>query len=113
MWHAAYWMKLTDLPVKRIRSEFSPPERLRPIRAYSDSQGYPALTQETHVRSRRLTNVIKHGYGLGKAPGPLWCGVEVSPFLIRFIIRHQSAGITQEQDAAQADARSARSREEG
>ena len=47
---------------------------------------------------------------MGKAPGPLWCGIEVSPSLIRFIIRHQGAGITQEQDAAQADARS---REEG
>ena len=52
-----------------------------------------------------LTNVIKHGYGLEKPPGPLWCGAEVSFSLIRFIIRHQGAGITQEQDAAQVDAR--------
>jgi serine phosphatase RsbU (regulator of sigma subunit)/anti-sigma regulatory factor (Ser/Thr protein kinase) len=57
-----------------------------------------------------LTNVIKHAYGLEKPPGPLWCGTEVSPDLIRFIIRHHGAGITQEQAAAQADARS---REEG
>ena len=57
-----------------------------------------------------LTNVIKHAYGPEKPPGPLWCGVEVSPSLIRFIIRHHGAGITQEQAAAQADARS---RDEG
>jgi sigma-B regulation protein RsbU (phosphoserine phosphatase) len=53
-----------------------------------------------------LTNVIKHAYGVEKRPGPLWCGGEVSPSLIRFIIRHHGAGITQEQAAAQADARS-------
>ena len=53
-----------------------------------------------------LANVIKHGYGLEKPPGPLWCGSEVSPSLIHFIIRHQGAGITT--DAAQADARSRR-----
>jgi phosphoserine phosphatase RsbU/P len=57
-----------------------------------------------------LTNVIKHAYGLEKPPGPLWCGTEISASLIRFIIRHHGAGITQEQAAAQADARS---REEG
>jgi phosphoserine phosphatase RsbU/P len=57
-----------------------------------------------------LTNVIKHAYGPEKPPGPLWCGVEVSPSLIRFIIQHRGAGITQEQAAAQADARC---REEG
>ena len=45
-----------------------------------------------------------------KPPGPLWCGAEVSSSLIRFVIRHQGAGFTQEQDAAQADARC---REEG
>ena len=57
-----------------------------------------------------LTNVIKHAYGLDKPPGPLWCGAEVVPGLIRFTIRHHGTGITQEQAAAQADARS---REEG
>ena len=57
-----------------------------------------------------LTNVIKHAYGLDKPLGPLWCGAEVEPSLVRFIIRHHGAGITQEQAAAQADARS---REEG
>ena len=53
-----------------------------------------------------LTNVIKHAYGLEKPPGPLWCSAEVSPSLIRFVIRHHGAGITQEQAAAQSDARS-------
>jgi sigma-B regulation protein RsbU (phosphoserine phosphatase) len=57
-----------------------------------------------------LTNVIKHAYGLDKPLGPLWCGAEVEPSLIRFIIRHHGTGLTQEQAAAQADARS---REEG
>ena len=53
-----------------------------------------------------LTNVIKHAYGLEKPPSPLWCGTEISASLIRFIIRHHGVGITQEQAAAQADARS-------
>jgi anti-sigma regulatory factor (Ser/Thr protein kinase) len=47
---------------------------------------------------------------LEKPPGPLWCGAEVSSSFIRFTIRHQGAGFTQEQDATQADSRS---REEG
>jgi len=57
-----------------------------------------------------LTNVIKHAYGLEKPPGPLFCSAEVTTDTLRFIIRHQGAGITQEQAAIQADARS---REEG
>jgi serine phosphatase RsbU (regulator of sigma subunit)/anti-sigma regulatory factor (Ser/Thr protein kinase) len=57
-----------------------------------------------------LTNIIKHAYGPEKSPGPLWCGADVSPSLIRFIIRHHGAGMTQEQAATQADAGS---RDEG
>ena len=57
-----------------------------------------------------LTNVIKHAYGLEKPPGPLWCGTEISPSVIRFVVRHHGAGITQDQAIAQADARS---RQEG
>jgi phosphoserine phosphatase RsbU/P len=53
-----------------------------------------------------LTNVIKHAYGPDRPLGPLWCGAEVEPGLIRFTIRHHGTGITQEQAAAQADARS-------
>ena len=57
-----------------------------------------------------LTNVIKHAYGLENMPSParFGAGLKVSPSLIRFIIRHHGAGITQEQAAAQADLAPAR-----
>ena len=91
-------------------------ESIRAARSFFDQWGrFAGIPQDTLLMllvgcDEILTNVIKHGYGLEKPPGPLWCGAEVSSSLIRFIIRHQGAGITQEQDAAQADARS---REEG
>jgi sigma-B regulation protein RsbU (phosphoserine phosphatase) len=91
-------------------------ESIRAARSFFDQWGrFAGIPQDTLLMllvgcDEILTNVIKHGYGLEKPPGPLWCGAEVSSSLIRFIIRHQGAGITQEQDAAQVDARS---REEG
>ena len=91
-------------------------ESIRTARSFFEQWGrFAGIPQETLLMllvgcDEILTNVIKHGYGLDKPPGPLWCGAEVSSSLIRFIIRHQGAGITQEQDAAQADARC---REEG
>jgi serine phosphatase RsbU (regulator of sigma subunit)/anti-sigma regulatory factor (Ser/Thr protein kinase) len=51
-----------------------------------------------------LTNVIKHAYGLEKPPGPMFCSGEMTADSLRLIIRHQGAGLTQEQAAAQADA---------
>jgi len=91
-------------------------ESIRAARTFFEQWGWFAgIPQDTLLKllvgcDEILTNVIKHAYGLEKPPGPLWCGAEVSPSLIRFIIRHHGAGITQEQAAAQADARS---REEG
>jgi phosphoserine phosphatase RsbU/P len=91
-------------------------ESIRAARSFFEQWGrFAGIPQDTLLMllvgcDEILTNVIKHGYGLEKPPGPLWCGAEVSSSLIRFIIRHQGAGITQEQDAAQVDARS---REEG
>jgi len=91
-------------------------ESIRAARSFFEQWGHFAgIPQETVLKllvgcDEILTNVIKHAYGLDKPPGLLWCGAEVSPSLIRFIIRHHGAGITQEQAAAQADARC---REEG
>ncbi|PYJ62353.1 MAG: hypothetical protein DME74_06185 [Verrucomicrobia bacterium] len=91
-------------------------ESIRAARTFFEQWGrFAGIPQDTLLKllvgcDEILTNVIKHAYGLEKPPGPLWCGAEVSPSLIRFIIRHHGAGITQEQAAAQADARS---REEG
>ena len=91
-------------------------ESIRAARTFFEQWGrFAGITEDTLLKllvgcDEILTNVIKHAYGLEKPPGPLWCGAEVSPSLIRFIIRHHGAGITQEQAAAQADARS---REEG
>ena len=92
------------------------PKSIRVARSFFEQWGrFAGIPQDTLLQlmvgcDEILTNVIKHGYGLEKPPGPLWCGAEVSSSLIRFIIRHQGAGITQEQDAAQIEARS---REEG
>jgi phosphoserine phosphatase RsbU/P len=91
-------------------------ESIRAARAFFEQWGrFAGIPQDTLLKllvgcDEILTNVIKHAYGLQKPPGPLWCGAEVSPSVVRFIIRHHGAGITQEQAAAQADARS---REEG
>ena len=91
-------------------------ESIRTARAFFEQWGrFAGIPQDTLLTllvgcDEILTNVIKHAYGPEKPPGPLWCGAEVSPSLIRFVIRHHGAGITQEQAAAQADARS---REEG
>lgn len=99
--------------------EFATPctaQSLREARNFFEQWGqFAGIPEDTLLKllvgcDEILTNVIKHAYGLEKPPGPLWCGAEVSPSLIRFIIRHRGAGITQEQAAAQADARS---REEG
>jgi sigma-B regulation protein RsbU (phosphoserine phosphatase) len=91
-------------------------DSIRAARTFFEQWGlFAGIPQDTLLKllvgcDEILTNVIKHAYGLAKSPGPLWCGADVSPSLIRFIIRHQGAGITQEQAAAQADARS---RDEG
>ena len=91
-------------------------ESIRAARSFFEQWGrFAGIPQDTLLMllvgcDEILTNVIKHGYGLEKPPGPLWCGAEVSSSVIRFIIRHQGAGFTEEQDAAQADARC---REEG
>ena len=87
-------------------------ESIRAARSFFDQWGrFAGIPQDTLLMllvgcDEILTNVIKHGYGLEKPPGPLWCGAEVSSSLIRFIIRHQGAGITQQQNATQADTRS-------
>jgi phosphoserine phosphatase RsbU/P len=87
-------------------------ESIRAARSFFEQWGrFAGIPQDTLLTllvgcDEILTNVIKHAYGLEKPSGPLWCGAEVSPSLIRFIIRHHGAGITQEQAAAQADARS-------
>ena len=91
-------------------------ESIRAARTFFEQWGrFAGITEDTLLKllvgcDEILTNVIKHAYGLEKSPGPLWCGADLSPSLIRFIIRHHGAGITQEQAAAQA---AARSREEG
>ena len=91
-------------------------ENIRAARIFFEEWGrFAGITQETLLKvlvgcDEILTNIIKHAYGPDKSPGPLWCGADVSPSLIRFIIRHHGAGITQEQAAAQANARC---REEG
>jgi serine phosphatase RsbU (regulator of sigma subunit)/anti-sigma regulatory factor (Ser/Thr protein kinase) len=91
-------------------------ESLRQARNFFEQWGrFAGIPRDTLVQllvgcDEVLTNVLKHAYGPDKPPGPLWCGAEVEPSLIRFIIRHHGTGITQEQAAAQADARS---REEG
>src|SRR5207248_11747366 len=89
---------------------------IRTVRAFFEQWGrFAGIAQDTLLTrlvgsDEILTNVIKHACGPEKPPGRLWCGAEVSPSFIRFVIRHHGAGITQEQAAAQADARS---REEG
>jgi serine phosphatase RsbU (regulator of sigma subunit)/anti-sigma regulatory factor (Ser/Thr protein kinase) len=91
-------------------------ESIREARAFFEKWGlFAGIQQDTLLKllvgcDEILTNVIKHAYGLQKSPGPLCCGADVSPSLIRFIIRHHGAGITEEQAAALADARS---RDEG
>ncbi len=57
-----------------------------------------------------LTNIIKYAYGLEEPPGPLFCLAEVTMDKLRFIIKHQGVGLTQEQAAIQNDARN---RDEG
>lgn len=92
------------------------PESIRAARTFFEQWGeFAGIPQDTLLKllvgcDEILTNVIKHAYGLEQPPGPLWCGAEVSLCAIRFIVRHRGVGITQEQAAAQADARS---REEG
>jgi serine phosphatase RsbU (regulator of sigma subunit)/anti-sigma regulatory factor (Ser/Thr protein kinase) len=91
-------------------------ENIRAARTFFEKWGlFAGIPQDRLLKllvgcDEILTNIIKHAYGPEKSPGPLWCGAEVWPFLIRFIIRHHGAGITQEQAAAQADAGS---RDEG
>jgi phosphoserine phosphatase RsbU/P len=91
-------------------------ESIRAARSFFEQWGrFAGIPQDTLLQlligcDEILTNIIRHGYGLDKPPGPLWCGAEVSSSLIRFIIRHQGVGITQEQDVAQTDVCS---REEG
>jgi phosphoserine phosphatase RsbU/P len=86
-------------------------ESIRAARGFFEAWGlFAGIPQGTLLKllvgcDEILTNVIKHAYGLEEAPGPLWCGAEVSPSFIRFVIRHRGAGITQEQAAAQSDAR--------
>lgn len=99
-------------PPPREFAALCTPENIRAARTFFEQWGrFAGIPQDTLLKllvgcDEILTNVIKHAYGLEKLPGPLWCGAEVSPSLIRFIIRHHGAGITQEQAAAQADARS-------
>jgi phosphoserine phosphatase RsbU/P len=87
-------------------------ESIRAARGFFEEWGlFAGIQQGTLLKllvgcDEILTNVIKHAYGLEKPPGPLWCGAEISPSLIRFVIRHHGAGITQEQAAAQSNARS-------
>jgi len=87
-------------------------ESIRAARGFFEEWGlFAGIQQGTLLKllvgcDEILTNIIKHAYGLEKPPGPLWCGAEVSPSLIRFVIRHHGAGITQEQATAQSDARS-------
>jgi phosphoserine phosphatase RsbU/P len=91
-------------------------ESIRGARTFFEQWGrFAGIQEDTLLKllvgcDEILTNVIKHAYGVEKTPGPLWCGVDVSPPLVRFIIRHRGAGITQEQATAQADAGS---RDEG
>lgn len=103
-------------PPPREFAALCTPESIRAARNFFEQWGrFAGIPQDMLLKllvgcDEILTNVIKHAYGLGKPPGPLWCGAEIEPTLIRFIIRHHGIGITQEQAAAQADARS---REEG
>jgi phosphoserine phosphatase RsbU/P len=103
-------------PPRREFAALCTAESIRAARTFFEEWGrFTGIAEDTLLKlligcDEILTNVIKHAYGLEKPPGPLWCGAEVSPSLIRFIIRHHGAGITQEQAAARADARS---REEG
>jgi len=99
-------------PPPREFAALCTPESIRAARTFFEQWGWFAGVPEDALLKllvgcdEILTNVIKHAYGLEKPPGPLWCGAEVSPSLIRFVIRHHGAGITQEQAAAQSDARS-------
>ena len=92
------------------------PKSLREARNFFEQWGrFAGIPSDTLVQlligcDEVLTNVLKHAYGPDKPLGPLWCGAEVERGLIRFTIRHHGTGITQEQAAVQADARS---REEG
>jgi anti-sigma regulatory factor (Ser/Thr protein kinase) len=104
------------MPPPREFAALCTAESIRSARAFFEQWGrFAGIPQDTLLKllvgcDEILTNVFKHAYGLEKPPGPLWCGAEVSPSVVRFIIRHHGAGITQEEAAAQADARS---REEG
>jgi phosphoserine phosphatase RsbU/P len=99
-------------PPPREFAALCTPESIRAARTFFEQWGWFAgVPEDTLLKllvgcDEVLTNVIKHAYGLEKPPGPLWCGAEVSLSVIRFIIRHHGAGITQEQAAAMADARS-------
>ena len=103
-------------PPPREFAALCTPESIRAARTFFEQWGWFAgVPADTLLKllvgcDEILTNVIKHAYGLEKPSGPLWCGAEVSLSVIRFVIRHHGTGITQEQAAAQADARS---REEG
>jgi phosphoserine phosphatase RsbU/P len=103
-------------PPPREFAALCTPESIRAARTFFERWGrFAGVPRDTLLKllvgcDEILTNVIKHAYGLENPPGPLWCGAEVSPPVVRFIIRHHGAGITQEEAAAQADARS---REEG
>jgi phosphoserine phosphatase RsbU/P len=111
-----------DATVLLIEDRTTPPPRefaalctaesIRAARTFFEKWGlFAGIPQATLIKllvgcDEILTNVMKHAYGLEKSPGPLWCGADVSFSLIRFIIRHQGAGITQEQAAAaQGDVR--------
>jgi len=99
-------------PPRREFAALCTPGSIRAARTFFEEWGlFAGIQQDTLVKllvgcDEILTNIIKHAYGLEKSPGPLWCRADISPSLIRFIIRHHGAGITQEQAAAQADARS-------
>ena len=79
------------------------PKSIRVARSFFEQWGrFAGIPQDTLLQlligcDEILTNIMRHGYGLDQPPGPLWCGAEVSSSLIRFIIRHQGVGITQEQ----------------
>jgi serine phosphatase RsbU (regulator of sigma subunit)/anti-sigma regulatory factor (Ser/Thr protein kinase) len=91
-------------------------ESIREARTFFEKWGlFAGIPDDTLLKllvgcDEILTNVLKHAYRFQKSPGPLWCGADVSPSVIRFTIRHHGAGITQEQAAAKAGAGS---RDEG
>jgi sigma-B regulation protein RsbU (phosphoserine phosphatase) len=103
-------------PPPREFSALCTPENIREARVFFEKWArFAGIAQDMALQllvgcDEILTNVIKHAYGLDKPPGPLFCSAEITVEMLRFMIRHRGAGLTQEQAAAQADAKG---REEG